>query len=70
MPFEPYTILAGILFGIIGWGAFRYGRQMELWKPTVIGLVLMIYPYFVWNRYAVWAVGAALLVVLWFHHDE
>ncbi|MDB6079862.1 MAG: Amino acid transport protein [Akkermansiaceae bacterium] len=68
--FNPYTILAGILFSLIGWGAFRYGRQMELWKPKLIGLFLMGYPYFVWNQYAVWIVGVALVVLLWFQHDD
>ncbi|MGC4016054.1 MAG: hypothetical protein QM755_16230 [Luteolibacter sp.] len=42
----------------------------ELWKPKVIGLLLMGYPYFVSNVWAVWGVGVALCVLLWFHHDE
>lgn len=67
---NPYTILAGLIFSVIGLGAFNYGRKLELWKPKVIGLALMLYPYFVWNRWAVWAVGVALSVLLWFHHDE
>jgi hypothetical protein len=70
MSFEPYTILAGLIFGLIGWGLFSYGRRLELWKPKAIGLALMVYPYFVWNKWAVWIVGVVLIVVAWFHHDE
>ena len=43
---DPYNILAGFVFGTIGWGAFSYGRRLELWQPKSIGLALMIYPYF------------------------
>ena len=55
---------------MLGWGAFNYGRKLELWKPRVIGLALMLYPYFFWNAWLLWGIGTALLVTLWFHHDE
>jgi hypothetical protein len=68
--FDGYNILAGFIFGTIGWGALRFGRQLERWKPITIGLALMIYPYFVYNKYLLWSIGALLLILLWFHHDE
>ena len=65
------TIITSVLFGVIGMGAFSYGKKLELWKPIVIGLALMIYPYFVGgNAWLLWGVGTALVVILWFHHDE
>jgi ACR3 family arsenite efflux pump ArsB len=68
--FNPYNILAGIIFGTIGFGAWRYGRTLDLWKPTVIGLVLMVYPYLVSIDWLLWGIGVALLILLWFQHDE
>ena len=68
--FSPYNILAGFIFGTIGFGAWRYGKAMEKWKPVAIGLALMVYPYFVYNSYLLWGIGVALLVTLWFHHGE
>jgi len=68
--FNGYNILAGLIFGTIGWGAFSYGRKLELWKPIAIGLTLMTYPYFFSNPWLMWGVGVGLLVLLWFHHDE
>ena len=68
--FEPYNLLAGFMFGMVGLGAWRYGRALDLWKPIAIGLALMIYPYFTPHAWLTWTVGIALCVLLWFHHDE
>lgn len=70
MNFSPYNLLAGFVFGTLGWGAFSYGRKLDLWKPRVIGAALMGYSYFIENTYLLWGAGIALLVTLWFHHDE
>jgi hypothetical protein len=45
MNLDPYPLLAGLIFGTIGWGSFSYGRKLELWKPKAIGVALMVYPY-------------------------
>lgn len=68
--FEPYTILAGFIFGTIGWGAWRYGSSLERWKPKAIGAALVAYPWFVTHRIWVWVIGVALIGLLWFQHDE
>lgn len=67
---DPYNLLAGFIFGTLGWGAFSYGRRLELWKPRAIGLALMAYPYFITVNWLLWGTGVGLLVLLWFHHDE
>lgn len=68
--FEPYNLLAGFIFGTIGLGSWRYGQKLELWQPRAIGAALMVYPYLITNRWLIWAVGVALLVLLWFKHHE
>jgi hypothetical protein len=70
MEFSPYNLLAGFIFGTLGWGAFRYGKQLDLWQPRAIGLALMIYPYLIGQGFLLWAVGVGLLVLLWFFHHE
>jgi hypothetical protein len=68
--FDAYNILAGFIFGTIGFGAFKFGKDLERWKPITIGLALMIYPYFIFNRILLWGIGVGLIVLLCFQHDE
>jgi hypothetical protein len=68
--FNPYNILAGLIFGTLGFGAWQYGRTLDRWKPKVIGIALMLYPYLVSVDWMLWGIGVALLILLWFQHDE
>ncbi|WP_035602329.1 hypothetical protein [Haloferula sp. BvORR071] len=68
--FTASNIIGGLFFSIVGIGAWRYGSQLDLWKPKALGALLMIYPLFTFTAWATWAVGTALCTVLWFHHDE
>ncbi len=58
------NIFASILFGSIGLAAFIYGKKQASFKAMMIGVSLMVYPYFIPNTVAVYAVGAALTVAL------
>lgn len=65
----PAALFADIAFGAIGFAAFLYGRRMTAWKPIVIGIALMAYPYFVSATWAVWAIGVALCAALYLFRD-
>jgi hypothetical protein len=41
----PLYIFGAILFGIIGWVAFRRGRKASNNALIWLGLALMLYPY-------------------------
>jgi hypothetical protein len=56
----PSVLFAGLLFGVIGLAGFTYGKKNALWKPMVIGLALMLFPYFVAETWLLYAIGAAL----------
>ena len=49
------------LFSIIGLAVFTYGRKQRVIAPTLIGVALMVYPYFVSNLYAMVGVGVLLI---------
>ena len=60
------NLFASIIFGSIGLGAFIYGKKQASAKPMVVGILLMVYPYFVSNVTVLWAIGILLTVSLWF----
>ncbi len=62
---DPAALAAGLVFGAIGFIAFRYGRRLERISPTVIGLALMAYPIFLTSALWVTLVGLALTAALW-----
>jgi hypothetical protein len=52
------NLIGGFVFGSIGFVAFIYGKRMNLWKPMLLGIALMIYPYFISNDAVMIAIGA------------
>ena len=66
---SPAALLGSILFGAIGFGAFVYGKKMVLYKPMVIGIALMAFPYFVSITWLMYAVGCTLCLGLYLFRD-
>ena len=60
----PAELFGLIIFCIVGFAAFRYGKKAALWKPMVIGVVLMVYPYFVSQTWILYTIGGALCLAL------
>lgn len=54
------AMIAGIIFGFIGYWIYRQGKKPPRPPLVVIGILLMIYPYFVESTRATWAVGFGL----------
>jgi hypothetical protein len=59
LPSATY-ILGAILFGIIGYVAFRRGRKTSRATLTWGGVVLMLYPYAISQTWLLWVIGMAL----------
>lgn len=60
----PGALLAWLLFGAIGMAALFYARKMAAFKPAILGVALMAYPYFVSDTLWLWGIGVALTVAL------
>ena len=63
MDFSISSLLAGFIFGIYGIYVFRYGKREASALKILIGLTLMLFPYFISNPWAVWPLGIGLIVV-------
>lgn len=66
MGFSWAGIIAGLIFSGIGFVAFSYGKKNAEYVPMGIGMALMVYPYFVQNTLALYLIGIALTVGLYF----
>jgi hypothetical protein len=64
--FSWWNLLAGTIFGIVGWYAFWQGKKDRSWRPMVIGAALMVYTFFVASTLWVIIIGLALCVALYF----
>ena len=66
---SPAALFGSLVFGAIGLGAFIYGKRMALWKPMVIGVSLMAYPYLLSQTWLIYTVGCALCLGLFVFRD-
>ncbi len=57
---SPGYIWGALVFGMVGFAAFRRGRKTEQFELLGIGVALMAFPYFVGQTWLMWTVGAAL----------
>ncbi len=62
---SPAYIFGCIVFSLIGWAAYRVGKQREASKTRWLGLALMLYSYAVTDTKLMFAVGIALCAALY-----
>jgi hypothetical protein len=63
--FEPGQLFLSVVTGTIGLALFIYGKKQVRWPQMVVGLALMVYPYFLTGTMSIIAVGLALGALLW-----
>lgn len=61
----PAYLFGLLLFGVVGYAAFRYGGKAALAKPRWIGMAMMLFPYAVSETWLLYSVGAGLCVALY-----
>ncbi len=63
---ETSQLLWMVLFGAIGLGYLTYGRRQKAIVPLVIGVALILVPYFIPSLYLLLGVCALLVVIPYF----
>jgi hypothetical protein len=61
---DPGYLIASMLVSSVGFVLFSYGKKQRRFPQTALGIVLLVYPYFVTNVPVMLAIGAALLALL------
>jgi hypothetical protein len=62
----PGALFGMIVFGAIGLAAFVYGKKSTLPKPMILGIALMVYPYFVSQIWFLYGIGILLTAGLFY----
>ncbi len=62
---SPTYLIGAIVFGLVGVGAYYYGRRAGRTRMRWLGLALMLYPYLVWQTWLLYTVGAVLTLAVW-----
>jgi hypothetical protein len=65
----PAYFAGSILFGIIGFVAYRFGKKTSRGQIKWIGVALMFYPYAISKTWLLYVVGCALCVGLYLARD-
>ena len=59
-------LFLGAIFSSIGLGYFLYGKKQKMTVPFVVGLVLMVFPYFIESNVLLSGIGIVLSVIPYF----
>ncbi len=59
---SPTYLFGAILFGILGYAAYRYGKKTSNQPTKWIGVVLMLYPYAISETWLLYTVGISLCI--------
>ena len=60
------TIAIAIVFSLVGFVAYRYGKKNSEPRQLFLGIALMAYGYFVSNAWVSLSIGAVLTLLLFF----
>lgn len=61
--FSASNLFAGFAFGVFGWYFFKQGRKDGHGPLVLIGLALMLYPYFITGTFLLWGIGIVLMLL-------
>ncbi|MBI3523705.1 MAG: hypothetical protein HY066_04135 [Betaproteobacteria bacterium] len=64
---SPAYIAGAIIFSIIGYAAYRYGKKAGMAAVKWIGVALMLYPYAISETWQLYVVGGALCAGLYIY---
>jgi len=63
MTTDAWNLFLIVMFSAIGFGYFNYGRKQRAGLSLIMGVVLMIYPYFVSSMLGLIVVGIIFMAI-------
>ena len=65
MNLDPTWLFLSLIPSGAGFVLFVYGKKQERWPHLVVGLALMVYPYFATSVISLIGIGVGLAVALY-----
>jgi hypothetical protein len=65
MSLDPASLIASLVVSSVGWVLFSYGRKQQRFPHVVIGILMMVYPYFMSSVVLQLTMLPVLLALLW-----
>jgi hypothetical protein len=65
MNLDANSLLASMLIGSVGLGLLIYGKKQLRVPQIVVGIALLVYPYFVSNVLLMLGIAVAAIGALW-----
>jgi len=66
MNLDAGSLFASMGIGTVGFGIFLYGKKQQRLPHVLVGIVLMVYPYFVPGVLPMIGIAVGLIAALWF----
>ncbi len=65
MQLDASSLIASLIVSSVGFVLFSYGRKMSRTPHVAVGILLMVFPYFVPQVLAMLAIAAVLCLLLY-----
>jgi hypothetical protein len=62
---DPASLVTSLIVSGVGWVLFSYGRSQRRLPHAAMGVLIMVYPYFISNVGLQFGVLALLCALLW-----
>jgi hypothetical protein len=58
-----HSLVVGFIFGIFGLFFLRQGKRQAQFSVVLVGITLLLYPYFIENPFLLWILGIFLSIL-------
>ena len=58
------SLVVGLVLSTVGLGLVRYGKVVLSWMYAIVGVVLMVLPFFITDAWILGGVGAGVIALL------
>ncbi len=65
----PAALAAIIVFSLIGMGVFMYAKKMLQIRLMMLGIALMVFPYFIDQTWLLWVIGGTLSTAVYIFRE-